>query len=57
MVNDTKAAQLLGPDEVMARATAIEYDASQGDYNIFNDAQNRTNPASVYRPYQVLARR
>ena len=57
MVNDTKAAQLLGPDELMARATAIEYDASQGDYNIFNDAQNRTNPASVYRPYQVLARR
>ena len=57
MVNDPRASELMAPDEVMARAVAIEYDATQADYNIFNDAQNRTNPGSVYRPYQVLARR
>ena len=57
MVNNPQAAEMFGVDESVARALAIEYDANQGDYNIFNDAQNRTNPASVYRPYQVLNRR
>ena len=57
MVNDPKGAELLGTDESLARALAVEYDANQADYNVFNDAQYRTNPASVYRPYQVLKRR
>ena len=57
MVNDQRAAELIGTDESLARALAMEYDANQADYNIFNDAQYRTNPASVYRPYQVLNRR
>ena len=57
MVNNPQAAEMFGVDESVARALAIEYDANQGDYNIFNDAQNITNPASVYRPYQVLNRR
>ena len=57
MVNDPNAAELIGTDEQLARALAMEYDARVGDYNIFNDAQYRTNPASVYRPYQVLQRR
>ena len=57
MVSDRETAELIANDEQLARALAVEYDASQADYNVFNDAQYRTNPASVYRPYQVLKRR
>ena len=57
MVNDPKAAELMGTDESLARALAMEYDANQADYNIFNDQQGRTNPAGIYRPYKVLQRR
>ncbi len=57
MVNDTKAAKLLVPEETMARALALEYETKQADYNIFNDQQYRTNPSTVYRPYKVLQRR
>ena len=57
MVNDPTVAELMAADETLARALAIEYDTNQGDYKIFNDQEGRTNPASVYRPYQVLKRR
>ena len=57
MVSERESAELIANDETLARALAVEYDASQADYNVFNDAQYRTNPASVYRPYQVLKRR
>ena len=57
MVSDPQAADMIGTDENLARALAVEYDTRQADYNIFNDQQYRTNPASVYRPYQVLQRR
>ena len=56
MINDPKAAELMSTDESLARALAVEYDTNQADYNIFNDAKYRTNPGSVYRPYQVLKR-
>ena len=56
MVNDAYAADLMATDESLARALALEYDTNQADYNIFNDQEYRTNPASVYRPYQVLKR-
>ena len=57
MINNPQSSEMMGTDESLARALAVEYDANQADYNIFNDAQHRTNPASVYRPYQVLNRR
>ena len=57
MVNDATTAELMATDEALARSLAVEYDTNQGDYNIFNDQQGSTNPASVYRPYQVLKRR
>ena len=57
MVNDATTAELMATDEQLSRALAVEYDTNQGDYNIFNDQQGSTNPASVYRPYQVLKRR
>ena len=57
MINNPQSSEMMGTDESLARALAVEYDANQADYNIFNDAQHRTNPASVYRPYQVLQRR
>ena len=34
MVNNPQSAKLLEADEAYARATALEYDAKQGDYNI-----------------------
>ncbi len=57
MINDPKAAELMTTDEALSRALAVEYDTNQADYNVFNDQQYHTNPASVYRPYQVLKRR
>ena len=57
MINDPRAAELISADEQMARANAMEYDANQADYNIFNDQEGRSNPAGTYRPYKVLQRR
>ena len=57
IVNDPRSAELMGTDETLARALAVEYDANQADYNFFNDQEGRTNPAQTYRPYQVLKRR
>ena len=57
MVNDPQLSESMSVDESLSRALAVEYDTNQGDYNIFNDQEGRTNPASVYRPYQVLKRR
>ena len=56
MVNDPQLSESMATDESLSRALAVEYDTNQGDYNVFNDQQGRTNPASVYRPYQVLKR-
>ncbi len=57
MVNDPKAAELMGTDESLARALALEYDTSQADYNVFGDLQGRVNTGAYYRPYKVLSRR
>ena len=56
MVSDPKAAELIGTDEALARALAVEYDTRVADHNIFSNQEYRTNPASVYRPYQVINR-
>ena len=57
MVNNPEAAELIAADEAQARAVALEYDTVQGDYNIFNNQEGRTNASTVYRPYKVLQRR
>ena len=57
MVNNAEAAELIAADEAQARAVALEYDTQQGDYNIFNNQEGRTNASTVYRPYKVLQRR
>ena len=56
MVSDPNASELIGTDESLARALAVEYDARVADHNIFSNQEYRTNPASVYRPYQVINR-
>jgi len=56
MVSDPNAAELIGTDEQLARALAVEYDTRVADHNIFSNQEYRTNPASVYRPYQVINR-
>ena len=57
MVNNPEAAELIAADEAQARAVALEHDTVQGDYNIFNNQEGRTNASTVYRPYKVLQRR
>ena len=57
MVNNPQAAELIAQDEAQARAVALEYDTNQGDYNIFNNQEGRTNASTIYRPYKVLQRR
>ena len=56
MVSDPSTAELIGTDESLARALAVEYDTRVADHNIFSNQHYRTNPASVYRPYQVINR-
>jgi len=56
MVNNPQSAELISQDEAFQRGLAMEYDSNQGDYNIFNDHQYRTNPTTVYKPFQVLRR-
>ena len=56
MVSDPNASELIGTDEQLARALAVEYDTRVADHNIFSTQEYRTNPASVYRPYQVINR-
>ena len=57
MVNNVESSELISADEAQARAVALEYDTNQGDYNIFNNQEGRTNASAVYRPYKVLQRR
>ena len=56
MVSDPNASELIGTDEQLARALSVEYDTRVADHNIFSNQEYRTNPASVYRPYQVINR-
>ena len=48
MVNNPQSAELIAQDEAQARAVALEYDTQQGDYNIFNNQEGRTNASTVY---------
>ena len=56
MVSSAEVAKLLEADEAYARALALEYDARQGDHNIFNDFQYQQDANTVYRPFKVLRR-
>ena len=56
MVNSQPSAKLLEADEALARASAIEYENRQADYNIFNDYQYQQDANTVYRPFKVLRR-
>jgi hypothetical protein len=54
-VGESQLVGLLQEQELMTRATAIEYDCQQGDYSIFGwrDGENYYNN---YQPYNALAR-
>jgi hypothetical protein len=54
-VGEAQLSSLLQEQEMMTRATAIEYDCNQGDYTIFGwrDGENYYNN---YQPYNALAR-
>lgn len=43
-------------EEVIARATALEYDSQQGDYNIFQN-ENGYTTMNTYSPWKAVARR
>ncbi|QJQ82600.1 tail tubular protein A [Synechococcus phage S-SBP1] len=54
-VGEAQLSQLLQEQELMTRATAVEYDCNQGEYSIFGwrDGENTYNN---YQPYNALAR-
>jgi hypothetical protein len=54
-VGEAQLSSLLQEQELLTRATAIEYDCNQGDYTIFGwrDGENYYNN---YQPYNALAR-
>jgi len=54
-VGEAQLTQLLQEQELMTRATAVEYDCNQGDYSIFGwrDGENYYNN---YQPYNALTR-
>jgi hypothetical protein len=54
-VGSVEAVRFGEREEVIARATAIEYDTQQGDYSVFSDNNNR-NPFYSYRPVNALYR-
>ena len=55
MVSDLEINKALEQDEVVARSSAIEYDTSQADYNVFNDNRFRQSYNS-FRSHQALRR-
>ena len=55
MVSDLEIAKGLEQDEIVARASAIEYDTRQADYNVFNDNRFKQSYNS-FRPHQALRR-
>ena len=54
-VGSTEAVRFGEREEILARATALEYDTQQGDYNVFSDRDNGTTYNS-YRPIDSLVR-
>ena len=55
MVADGQTNRALADDEIRARATAIEYDTRQADYNVFSDHRFK-KAYSSFRPHQALRR-
>ena len=55
MVGDKELYTLLGAQEKLTRATALEYECNQGDYNMFGfrDGENYYNS---YQPFHALMR-
>jgi hypothetical protein len=54
-VGTSEAVRFGEREELLARATAMEYDTQQGDYTIFSDRDNRVTYDS-YRPIDPLVR-
>lgn len=55
-VGSSEAVSFGQREEVIARATALEYDTQQGDYNIFQD-KNGLTTIDTYRPTSTIIRR
>ena len=55
MVGDLRAAEVLGKQEVLSRANAVEYDTRQADYNVFSDERFKKAYTS-FSPHQALRR-
>ena len=55
MISSPEANEVMSPDVQLARASCIQYDTNQADYNIFQDSSQR-NPYQGYQPFQVIKR-
>ena len=56
IVGDTNQYRILQQQEAYARATALEYETTQGQYTFFGHPQGKTNYYNSYKPYQALYR-
>ena len=56
IIGDPNQYQALQQQEAYARATALEYETSQGQYTIFGHPYDRTNYYNSYKPFQALQR-
>ena len=54
-VGSSEAVSFGQREEVLARATALEYDTQQGDYNIFQDKDGYTT-IRTYKPINAIPR-
>ena len=56
IVGDQRQYQMLQEQEAYSRATALEYETSQGSYSIFGHPYDKSNYYNSYKPFQALQR-
>ena len=56
IVGDNQQYQRLQQQELVARATALEYETQQGQYTIFGHPYDKTNYYNSYQPFKALQR-
>ena len=56
IVGDTNQYEMLQQQEAYARALAMEYETSQGQFTIFGHPYDKTNSYPAYQPFHALQR-
>ena len=56
IVGDSNQFDMLEKQEALARAVALEYETSQGEFSIFGHPYDQTNYYPAYQPFHALKR-